>query len=286
MFNICVIIYVFVLLLLNRSNFIETILNESTVNTRFSPTYFEIYDKSTSNVCDRLIIIYPFIWYLLAAEGEVYIVGDTNFSCNSNNVDAIKVPKTDTGEFIYCCLNFTLDELLHMYTNIPPTKILFNIKELQEVPNKFTVIDALNFLFTKYITMTNNVPSLRMQSLLTHIVELHPHMNAKLEQLNRTHTTKKLTKRDIHRENDRKSIGYISPEVEERIFRLVNKWIIPNASQINYSNLITNELYYKKATYAVPVNYNYTISTSTSTSTSTSAPDVDKNTTMYSTDDE
>lgn len=222
-FNIIVVISILCILYFNRTSFIEKTINRVSQETQFSPTYFEIYDKSTPESCDRLIIVYPFQWYILASNDNVYIVGDTNYTegCSANSIDAIRI--TTEKDFIYCCLNFTLIEMLNLYqNNITPVRINYNMEELQSKKNAFTILDALNFLFTKYITIThtsNNIIKHRYKYDKFHLF---------IDDLESIYQpgqkyTRKLTKREIIQETDKYQYE-IPKDIKEKLFYILNRW--------------------------------------------------------------
>lgn len=145
-----------------KPTYIEKHVNDASELTRFEPTYFEIYDKSTNDeLCDRLIIVQPFSWVIWAKSGLVYILEDTNLECPANYTPGTLVPNdvkvgddSTTYNFKSVCINNLLENIISSYTsNIIPIKEHFSIEDLQSVPDKFTILDALNYLFTKYITM-------------------------------------------------------------------------------------------------------------------------------------
>lgn len=119
-------------------------------NTRFKSTFFLIYDRSTSDICDRLIIVQPFGWIIWAINGDVYILDNvvTNV-CPLGSSLAIRVTN-DIITFNTICINAVPLSLINMYKD--PQRIDYNIEESSQ-KNKFTVLDALNILFKNYITI-------------------------------------------------------------------------------------------------------------------------------------
>lgn len=135
---------------------LSKIMNESTDKANFEPSYFEVYDKSTENFCNRLIIVQPFSWYILARNGNVYVITDMQFNCPIGTTTATKLHR-DQDKFMYTCLNGTLNVLIDSFKKSAQLyyKEIFDIENLQSTKGKFTVLDALNYLFTKYINITN-----------------------------------------------------------------------------------------------------------------------------------
>lgn len=125
----------------------------------FNPTFFEIYSASDIE-CDRFIIVQPFGWYIWATSGRVYVLNQSSYECSINQTSAVVIPtvgntKTESLQLNTVCLNVVLSSLIVAYKQKKSHIVYFDILTLQSEENKFTVIDALNFLFTKYITMNS-----------------------------------------------------------------------------------------------------------------------------------
>jgi len=146
------------IIIVNKPDIIERNVMKASEQTNFNPTYFEIYDKSTDTICDRIIIVQPFGWIIWAKAGFVYVINDTNYACPTATTPAIRIPtEIDITKSIYTfdsvCINIVLDSVLNGYRDVIAIKIPYEIEKLQQQPNKFTILDALNYLFTKYLTM-------------------------------------------------------------------------------------------------------------------------------------
>lgn len=116
----------------------------------FSPTEFHIYDKSTTERCDRLIIVRPFDWYIWAIGEQVYILNpEGSIRCDTGSTSAVKVLKT---QFLEVCLKIGYDSLLRGYTEgAMPSKIVpYDIDG-----TTFTVLSALNLLVKEYVTLAD-----------------------------------------------------------------------------------------------------------------------------------
>lgn len=137
----------------------EKTIQKASKETQFGTTFFEIYDKSTTEICDRLILVQPFGWLIWSKNGKVYVLGDTNHDCPLNYTPAAFIPNiVGEGDHYYnfngVCLHIVLNDVVNNYrNNIMPAIIPFDIPKLQARPSQFTIIDALNYLFTKWLTM-------------------------------------------------------------------------------------------------------------------------------------
>ncbi|XP_063244659.1 uncharacterized protein LOC134545438, partial [Bacillus rossius redtenbacheri] len=92
------------------------------------------YDKSIDAKCDRLINVRPFA----------------------------------------TCVNMTLTDILDSYRDVKAVKVQYNIEDLQSQTGKFTILDALNFLFQHYITQDSesDVEELRLDTDPNHAIRL------------------------------------------------------------------------------------------------------------------
>ena len=159
-----VIVICIILLIVSKAKptrFIQDQINIASRETQFGSTYFEIYDKTNTEdgICNRLIIVKPFEFQIWAKNGKIYILADTNFQCPPNYTPAALVPNviepnSSTYEFKSICIHMLLEDIISSYTStISPVKISFDIQQLQEHSEKFTIIDALNYLVNGYLTM-------------------------------------------------------------------------------------------------------------------------------------
>lgn len=146
------------IIVLNRPQVFASTIEECSKMTNFSPTYFEIYDKSTAEKCNRLIYVRPFEWMILANVGKVMVINDTTFECPLSNTPAVVVPSVahdDNYNFQNVCMTGDLSNIVLSYRSVAPIFVPFSIEDGQE-PDKFTMLDALNLLFKEYITIDVN----------------------------------------------------------------------------------------------------------------------------------
>lgn len=155
--SIFIILIIIVIIATNNPRIFERTVENASKETEFKSTYFEIYDKSKDGVCDRLIIVQPFMWYIWAKNGTVYLLNETNEQCAINYTPAAIVPSSkleDYYTFQSVCINNVLNDIITSYTDkIIPVKIYYEIAIIQSESNKFTILDALNELFKNWITM-------------------------------------------------------------------------------------------------------------------------------------
>lgn len=130
----------------NRLLNVKNIINEATTKSKFNPTTFHIYDRSTKTICDRLIVIMPFEWYLWAINNQLYILNpEAGIKCNANSVSAIQVQK---NQFIETCLQLNLNSILqHYQRGKTPYIVDYTIES-----DTFTILSAINLLAREYIT--------------------------------------------------------------------------------------------------------------------------------------
>lgn len=153
MIYVFIIVILLVVIILKYPKFIKTILNDAVNQSKFVPAQFYIYDRSPDNtVCDRLIVIKPFDWVVWAINGKVYIL-DTGFgyTCSLGKSSIIQVSK-QKEMFKAQCASINLQAIMHLYIDRTPYIVPYDIKE-SSVENKFTILDALNILFKRFITL-------------------------------------------------------------------------------------------------------------------------------------
>jgi hypothetical protein len=148
----------------------EEPINKSLTYSELETTYFLIYDKSVGEECDRLILVKPFPWMIWAVNGNVYLLNTSNYECPANKTPAVITPSkitvnteditngmNDNGYvFVNTCMSIQTGNIMEKYEDVAPVKVLYDIEELASVKDKFTQLDALNYLFTKYITMRDD----------------------------------------------------------------------------------------------------------------------------------
>lgn len=147
-----------VLFLMRPIKKVEAIYNASEKNTRFEPTYYLIYDRSTETNCNRLIRVMPFNWVIWAINSDVFIIETTGAAiCPPGTTPAIQVLK-DKYSMSTTCVTVLFQSILNLYPG-KPHKIFYDI-EKSAVPYKFTILDALNDLFERYLTISfdNEIP--------------------------------------------------------------------------------------------------------------------------------
>lgn len=132
----------------NKDSNINEIIRNASLESEFSPTVFRIYDKSSKYICNRLIIISPFNWYLWACNNELFILNpDGGVRCSIDSCPAVQI---FMNQFVETCLNLNINSILDLYvTGKTPTIIPYEIG----IDSKgFTILSALDILKKKWIT--------------------------------------------------------------------------------------------------------------------------------------
>lgn len=157
-------IIILAILFKNKPNSIDETYKQAEIETRFNPTFFLIYDKSTPEICDRLIVVQPFGWLIWAINNDVYVLDNApGHQCPLGSSSAIRITN-DIFTMNASCINILPTALLNLYND--PIKIEYDIRNSSMI-DKFTVLDALNILFKKYITITFPTDSTIDNKLLT-----------------------------------------------------------------------------------------------------------------------
>lgn len=206
---------------LKNKNPITDIINNSSKVTRFTPTYFEIYDKSTENNCTRLIIIYPFRWFIFSNENNVYLLdSESGYTCPVNMTPAVEIRPTNNLEVV--CTSMDRDTILKYFENVKPIRIDYNLIGVE----KFTITDALNKLFDGYLTLKDDLDNTTLKNdHLPGILKFIP-----------LYINRKRTKRDIYSFSSSKNFSkvysntpqrrkyYLTNEEREHLTKVINKY--------------------------------------------------------------
>lgn len=134
---------------------VAAIIKKSVSQSEFTPTKFLIYDKSSQKLCNRLVVVEPFHWYIWAIRGELYILNpESGVQCGVDSTPAIRVYAT---QFVETCLKISMNAIIETYTrDLTPTVVSYDIND-----TTFTILSAINILAKSYITfdkelLTNN----------------------------------------------------------------------------------------------------------------------------------
>lgn len=166
----------------NRNLDVKSLLNDAVNKSKFNPTSFHIYDRSTDEICDRLIIVQPFEWLLWAINNSLYILNpEAGIKCSTNSVSAIQV---DGKQFIETCLKLNLNSILqHYQRDRTPYIVNYSIET-----TTFTILSAINLLAREYITFniadtsTNATPVITNKH--THYSKMNGFTTIALKELN------------------------------------------------------------------------------------------------------
>lgn len=112
--------------------------------SQIEDSYFEIYDKSSETVCNRLIVVKPFDWYILSRHGSAYVLNQTTNNCNDSSTPAAKIIDSDMFENV--CLPHTMADIIDSFSVETPVQVPYKITGV-----KFNILDALNCLSSGYL---------------------------------------------------------------------------------------------------------------------------------------
>lgn len=124
-------------------------INIASRNTEMKSTYFEIYDKSTEATCNRLIVVKPFDWYILARFGDIFILNQITDRCDASSTPSSKIIDSDTFENV--CVASSMVDIIDSYANARVVRIPFRMGDV-----KFNILDALNMLANGYLPDPSN----------------------------------------------------------------------------------------------------------------------------------
>lgn len=149
--------------LLMKKGDIRAVVDDAVTRAAYQPTVFRIYDKSTENVCNRLIVVSPFDWYIWACREELYILNpEGGIRCAANTTPAIRVY---ADQFVESCLKINYNTILEEYTKKTHPKIVpYDIEG-----TTFTILSAINILAEKWITFNKTYePKFKMYTISEH----------------------------------------------------------------------------------------------------------------------
>lgn len=135
-----------------RGTGVDQAISAAVTEAEYIPNLFKIYDKSTVGVCDRLIVIEPFFWYVWAYRGDLYILNpEGGFTCSTGYTPAIRVLPQ---QFIETCVSLDFHSILDMYITAGqiPIVVPYEIED-----TTFTILSALNILMKKWVTFNTNL---------------------------------------------------------------------------------------------------------------------------------
>lgn len=145
----------------SKNSNVNQIIHNASLESEFSPTIFKIYDKSSKEVCNRIIIISPFEWYLWACNNELFVLNpEGGIRCSAGSCPAVQIFK---DRFVETCLGLNFNSILQAYViGKIPTIIPYEIES-----NIFTILSALDILKEKWITFNvgQNNKSLKIVNL-------------------------------------------------------------------------------------------------------------------------
>lgn len=132
----------------NKEVNIGGIVDHAAQEAAFNSSVFVIHDKSTAEVCNRLIVVLPFDWTVWACRGSLYILNPEGGSRRSvaGHTAAVRVY---ADRFVETSLALSYDAIVDAYSTRNGAKIKHVPYEIKG--SKFTILTALNVLAEKWI---------------------------------------------------------------------------------------------------------------------------------------
>lgn len=113
-------------------------------------TVFVIHDRSTETVCDRLVVVRPFDWYVWACRGHLYILNpEGGIRCSQGHTPAVQVYADD--HLVETCMTMSYEAIRNVYAGAKTKTIPYKIEG-----STFTVLTALELLAKKWITFDHH----------------------------------------------------------------------------------------------------------------------------------
>jgi hypothetical protein len=150
----------------------------------------------------------PFNWVIWAINEDIYIIETTGAAiCPSGTTPAIQV-LSDIYSMSTACITVLFQSILNLYPG-KPHKIFYDI-EKSSVPYKFTILDALNDLFEKYLTVSFD----NEQNLTNRLYFINAHTDASILDDENSTATKSMLKNRYE---------YMKPQYHYRLFKKILK---------------------------------------------------------------
>lgn len=120
-------------------------MQRAALDSEFKQCEFIIYDKSSKDICDRLIIIEPFNWVLWNTRKNLFVLNpEKNIQCTAGQSNgAIRMLE---NEFYETCLDVSYDYIIKNYMTADIVDV--NVHRIPYVINGkvFKITDAINRL--------------------------------------------------------------------------------------------------------------------------------------------
>lgn len=92
---------------------IRRIFDDAVYDSQYSHTEFIIYDRSSDAICNRLIVVKPFDWYIWACRDELYVLNpEGGVQCSADSVGAVRIFK---DSFYEVCVMMSFQNILDLY---------------------------------------------------------------------------------------------------------------------------------------------------------------------------
>lgn len=149
-FTVTIILLCYLYLKVKELN-VDNIINYATRKSEFSPTVFEIFDRSSNEVCDRLIIVKPFDWVLWAVDKNLYLLNpEGGVHCSIGSTPAVRIY---ADLFVETCLKLAYTSILSAYKRSGIRKLVpYEINS-----STFTILSAINILVKDWITFSPHI---------------------------------------------------------------------------------------------------------------------------------
>lgn len=122
------------------------LIERATAASAFKVTNFAIYDQSTLDICNRLIIVEPFQWYILNRGTRLYVLTtEMQLRCASNTIAAVNI--SPDGRYNSLCMPGNINVLLQEYRKYKRFDVPYELP----LPNIdgtviFTIFSAIRLL--------------------------------------------------------------------------------------------------------------------------------------------
>lgn len=156
-----VVAFIYILYIVCNKNCVRIFRNalkSINLETGFDNTYYIIYDNSTETICNRLIVIQPFLWFVWCKYNSIVVLNSNPNECSATEVHGIVIDDDqvtyDKYKFTETCLPIDLSSLLLIYSKYDTYKINYNIEDIWTIDNTCTILDMINDLLRRELIIT------------------------------------------------------------------------------------------------------------------------------------
>lgn len=140
-------ISLFFLMVYPRLIGVRSLIDKATTTSEFKVSSYIIYDNSTEDYCNRLIVVEPFKWYILNHGTSLRVLAlERHIRCGSGTIPAVNI--SPDSRFTSVCIPGSMLDILNEYRKYQRYEVPYTLPE-PNPDNKrttFTIFSAIRDL--------------------------------------------------------------------------------------------------------------------------------------------